>query len=120
MPYIKQNRRKEAKNNPQTVGELNYAITCQCLASQEECLLSDSVVRLCAKYIIQQPTIDYDTLNGVVGAIESARLEYFSRLGDLPPASRVDWALVYARNLFYYAHVVPYEDRKIKENGDVY
>ena len=39
---------------------------------------------------------DYQTINDIVGALEGAKLEFYRRV------------------------VVPYEDQKIKENGDVY
>ena len=45
---------------------------------------------LCAK------GINYDNLNGVVGVLECAKQELYRRI------------------------VVPYEDHKMKENGDVY
>lgn len=39
---------------------------------------------------------DYQTINDIVGALEGAKLEFYRRVA------------------------VPYEDAKIKENGDVY
>lgn len=40
--------------------------------------------------------LNYQTINDILGALEGAKLEFYRRV------------------------VVPYEDKKIKENGDVY
>jgi hypothetical protein len=63
---------------PNDAGELNYTLTIVCLD-----YLSNKGER-------------YATMNDVVGALESCKLEMYRRL------------------------VSPYEDEKIKENGDVY
>lgn len=88
MPYISQERRQQLE--PQiidgkihwppvlTVGELNYRITQ---------LVMDYVNRVGQSYIV---------MNDVIGAMESAKLEFYRRI------------------------VVPYEDTKIQQNGDVY
>jgi hypothetical protein len=47
------------------------------------------------KYLEHHP-LKYQTLNDIVGALEGAKLELYRRL------------------------IAPYEDEKIKENGDVY
>jgi hypothetical protein len=82
MPYIKQEKRKELANflaMPRTAGELNYMVTC---------LVND--------YITKVGSLEYQTINDVVGALEGAKLEFYRRVA------------------------APYEDTKIKENGDVY
>jgi hypothetical protein len=78
MPYISQDRRAFAVNNPETPGELNFAIT-----------------RILNIYIRRQPW-NYQTLNDCLGALEGAKLEFYRRV------------------------VVPYEQDKEIENGDVY
>ena len=78
MPYIKQEDRARAWREPQSPGELNFAITCR---------LQDYITR---------KGLSYTAINDVLGAIEGAKLEFYRRV------------------------VVPYEDEKIKENGDVY
>lgn len=77
MPYIHEYRRSDAETDPDTVGELNYAITV---------LLHRYIARfgLC-----------YDNINDVLGAVEGAKQEFYRRIA------------------------APYEDKKIKENGDV-
>lgn len=86
MPYITKERRDYFKSltdnieqlNSCTPGDLNYLITTLILA----------YVKLKGK--------DYTHLNDVVGALESAKVEFQRRV------------------------VAPYEDLKIHNNGDVY
>jgi hypothetical protein len=83
MPYITKDQREEVRIDyrdrmPNDAGELNYTLTIVCLD-----YLSNKGER-------------YATMNDVVGALESCKLEMYRRL------------------------VSPYEDEKIKENGDVY
>lgn len=80
MPYIKQAARDAlwAGDSPQNAGELNYLFTCM------------SVLYL------DTHGISYQTMNDVIGALDSAKTEFNRRV------------------------VAPYEDEKIKENGDVY
>lgn len=86
MPYIKQEDRKDLKSlvekigeTPiQSVGHLNYLVT-----------------MLCQEFLSQHPG-GYRSINGVVGALECAKLEFYRRLAT------------------------PYEDGKIAEHGDVY
>jgi hypothetical protein len=53
------------------------------------------ITSLCVEYI-EQHGLSYQTVNDIVGALEGAKLEFYARVAR------------------------PYEDRKIKENGDVY
>jgi hypothetical protein len=86
MPYIKQADRLNIDSQVnrlssacETVGDLNYAITTLLLRHAE-----------------LQPKVGYPELNGYVGVLESAKLEFYRR------------------------RIAPYEDKKIAENGDVY
>ena len=85
MPYIKHEDRSsldirpmESAGRAQNAGELNYQIT------------------LLAIQFVKDHGLKYETLNAVVGAIESAKAEFQRRL------------------------VAPYEDTKVEQNGDVY
>jgi len=81
MPYIKKEDRERLDNLesiPETPGELNYVIT------------------MCINRYIGEHGLRYDIINDVVGALESAKLEFYRRIA------------------------APYEDIKIIENGDVY
>lgn len=82
MPYIKQRDRNEIDTNvrgAETPGELNYQIT-----------------GLCLDYMDRVRSINYTTINEVIGALECAKQEFYRRIAT------------------------PYEKNKIKENGDVY
>lgn len=57
--------------------------------------LNYEITMLCLRYACFRGT-SYQTANDIIGALEGAKLEFYRRA------------------------VAPYEDRKIKENGDVY
>jgi len=79
MPYIpQQDRNRDTKSNPANPGQLNW-------------IISDAVA-----YYVRSHGLNYQTINDVVGALESAKLEFYRRLA------------------------VPYENSKITTNGDVY
>jgi len=78
MPYIDKKQRSTAAECPLTPGELNYAIT-----------------RLLDFYIAEKGA-DYTQMNAAMGAVESAKQEFYRRV------------------------VVPYEEHKRRVNGDVY
>lgn len=80
MPYVSRDRRARVllPHEDSTPGDLNYAFT-----------------SLARDYLTQKG-VSYSTLNDVVGALESAKLEFYRRV------------------------VTPYENGKIQENGDVY
>lgn len=80
MPYISENSKYDLDEGaaPTTPGELNYLLTQQTL-----------------RYL-RAKGLTYHTINDVIGALESAKLEFYRRVA------------------------VPYEDGKIKTNGDVY
>lgn len=83
MPYISEERRQALASlvsiGPEAAGELNYCITDMCLA-----------------YIDNQAVDpNYSIYNAVIGALESAKLEFYRRA------------------------IAPYETQKMFENGDV-
>lgn len=82
MPYIQQHRKEHLEKaddpKPKGPGELNFVFTWFALD------------------YIERYGESYQIINDVIGALESAKLEFYRRL------------------------VVPYEDKKIEENGDVY
>lgn len=78
MPYIKKRNRDAASRMPCNPGELNFTIT-----------------QLCTGYMVRNG-LNYANINEVMGALESAKLEFYRRVA------------------------APYEDKKIFENGDVY
>lgn len=83
MPYVSADTKKEFEQYelplyPVSIGVLNYMIT-----------------RLLLQYA-ETHRESYETLNAIMGAVESAKLEFYRRV------------------------VVPYEKAKIIENGDCY
>ena len=81
MPYIKPELRDDlepVRMVPGNVGELNYQVT-----------------RVVSNYLLRKGT-SYQTINDIIGVLESAKLEFYRRIA------------------------APYENDKIKENGDVY
>lgn len=57
--------------------------------------LNFQITELCLEYL-HSKGLAYHTINDILGALEGAKLEFYRRVA------------------------VPYEDQKIKENGDVY
>jgi len=80
MPYIKEGRREDLDSGLSMIvpGELNYKITL-----------------LLIQYM-NAKGLNYQTINDIMGALESAKAEFYRRIA------------------------APYEDDKIKDNGDVY
>jgi hypothetical protein len=58
--------------------------------------LNYAITTLVQGYLARKPKVGYAELNEVIGVLEAAKLEFYRR------------------------RVAPYEDGKIKENGDVY
>lgn len=78
MPYIKYEDREGAlTEGPISDGELNYVIH-----------------ELLTEYLSTRET-NYETYNGIIGVLESIKLEFYRRL------------------------IAYHEDKKIKENGDI-
>ena len=66
MPYIKKERRKKAKVNPETLGELNYAIT-----------------KMIIRYMRHQSTqFSYDKVATVTGVLENVKQEFYRRMAS--------------------------------------
>lgn len=100
MPYIKQARRAEI--NPGVFGGLDF----QGNEITDDWFIDRSAIKtagelnfafsLLAKSYLDNTEYSYAKMNDVVGALEGAKLEFYRRVA------------------------APYEDEKIKENGDVY
>lgn len=54
------------------------------------------ILTLVCRYYFETTTANYQAINDIIGALEGCKLEFYRRL------------------------VAPYENKKIKENGDVY
>jgi hypothetical protein len=81
MPYIDKRARSfldQSVCHSISAGELNYQFT------------------MLARTYLHNHGTTYATINDIIGAFESAKMEFYRRV------------------------VIPYEEKKIKENGDVY
>lgn len=138
MPYINKKLRKKAALEPETAGELNYAITIRLIEFLEAVdeveiakyleMLEKQVFWLCTSYL-DRHGMSYTHANEVIGVLECARREMerrctADRIED--PFNHPNWAVDQAGfALMYvtddiYEILAEYEDEKIAENGDVY
>lgn len=62
--------------------------------------------------------LSYRVINDILGALEGAKLEFKRRKG--PGLNQVLYAFDEVKADFYRRVAAPYEDEKIKQNGDVY
>ena len=125
MPYIKSDEYVRAAHHPATPGELNYAITLQIIyflqQRGDEVMLYAEVWMICRDYLIRKG-LNYTFYNDVMGALECAEREMFRRTSHryLHPARTACGMLNKVAGTVYDQMLAPYEDEKIKENGDVY
>jgi hypothetical protein len=126
MPYITQIARQQLADGGliQTAGELNYTFTqairkydCEEGRFSEEGLTQDLNL-LIGRYIATHGK-SYSVINDILGALEGAKLEYKRRRG-LRGYESLKWVFDDVKTEFYRRVVSPYEDEKIKQNGDVY
>lgn len=124
MPYIPQDIRKHVElMGPRTAGELNYLITKELIQGEKTNDLS-GIYGLLKEYVGYHAThsaVNYQVFNDVSGAVTNAVGEYYRRMGG---NSRYTQEITHkagdALEEFYDNYIAPYEDQKIKENGDVY
>lgn len=118
MPYITPNARKVLDNGkacPIDAGELNYVITKALLEETCPIKLGERIEDILEKYLQVNGT-RYQRLNDILGVLFLAPYEYRRRKGVNHPAMFVTRELA-AR--FLVETYNPYEDAKIKENGDI-
>jgi hypothetical protein len=131
MPYIKQERRdalnkwlslpreSEARiksPGPGDAGELNFCLT-MLLIDQKPPKQEDFEAVMHA-YIASQVPMRYARLNDIVGAAECAVLEADRRAPHQYLYQKL--LLSNAARKFYSQVAAPYEDTKIRENGDIH
>lgn len=117
MPYITEDRRRVMFPGqvPTNAGELNYCFTMMVLESDDMRGLHKDIADLGIKYI-EAKGMKYQHANDVMGAITGAKLEYVRRTGRHKFDSLFDDA---AKVFYATSGIGPYEDTKIKENGDL-
>lgn len=117
MPYVSQEARLRLETGyPETAGELNYEITKLLIEARSEDYLFAEYKYLITAYVDKNGK-SYQTYNDIIGATMGAGLEYHRRTGKLSPFAIL---LHVELGKFYQDVIAPYEDGKIKENGDVY
>lgn len=126
MPYIGQKHREAVlRDGPTSPGELNFCITTACLRYSRAITplseLQDAVMAACRVYTMRCGAM-YSTFNDVVGALECSKFEITRRRDALKNDvnGSIQFALNTVKKVYYDDIVAPYEDAKIKENGDVF
>lgn len=123
MPYIQQGAKDDLHYlQPRNVGELTYRFTVVALSDNH---YSDKYNDLMysAKLYWGNGQKNFQRHAEVLGAFTAARHELKRRLEccslKLGILADARWALEAAEGDYYIAEVGPYEDEKIKTNGDV-
>lgn len=121
MPYITQDRRAAYHDTKdqrygtlgiETPGDLNYLITSDLILGEPT--MEEDIKDRIAAFLEERSKLNYQAINDVVGALVGAKLELKRRThGDAPVIDKV-------LADFYAKVAAPYEDVKIRENGDVY
>lgn len=132
MPYIAQEERSHSVENPRTPGELNYAITLKLIhAWNMKCTplalsaMRGGILHLFA-YFWAEKIQNYTTINDIYGALACSIFEWRRRVRpkgfgfEGMARKNLVQALSKVAEQFYIDIVIPYEERKIRENGDVY
>lgn len=138
MPYIKNDRESLVRGErcPKEPGELNFLVTVMLLdvlKEQQPDLkrFEERLLSLAMAYAVDEP-LKYQRINDIVGAFTGAWMEFIRRKTDGTYDTRafsMDTAELYdaagnsiglALEAFYKNVAGPYENKKIKENGDVY
>lgn len=125
MPYIKVADRRKVDvypNSVSTPGELNYLLTKVILKKDffDMDELQFKLRKHCCEYYTNKKNY-YQTYNDIIGALNCCSLEFSRRFYDDYGRERktVLSALRIVASNFYIEFAVPYEDKKIVENGDV-
>lgn len=132
MPYLKPERRKELASDPTPAdsADLNYLFTLEYIKNNEPKLAESSSERqekvatalkdIVIKFLLQKNVIRYDVYNDVAGALNLSLREFFRRTQDGIAYFDYLEAVMRVEDWLADAMVAPYEERKIKENGDLY
>lgn len=132
MPYIEHRDRAAARREPKTPGELNYAIT-ELAINEIHCYPEAAVERFdeaVATYVtdyLERVGLSYTNCNAAMGALDCAGRELLRRTMPQENDPRRESFILdlgeqlgLARDYLYQDVLVPYEDEKIRVNGDVY
>lgn len=119
MPYIKQNARQEFAFNlnrwAKNPGELNYVCT-MAVGMYGPSESATTVIKEFIQHYISHKGVSYQTYNDIMGVLTCMICEITRRIGL---EHEVVQYLSKLSTNFYKETVVPYEELKIKENGDL-
>jgi len=121
MPYVKQGDRKylrqyliDGSGIPEDPGPLNFCITTSMI---NHTFNEDEWFDRLEEYVHIKGK-SYTVLNEIMGVLTCAWFELKRR--DYALSTEYDYRLERLAKRFYDEVIAPYEDIKIKENGDVY
>jgi hypothetical protein len=118
MPYIDQIARTEldsGQRDPRNCGELNYKITMMALKRPSLEEFKQSVWNQITAYA-DPDELRYQIINDVIGALIGSAEELNRRN---PQLDRYIQTLRFLARKFYVEVAAPYEDLKMRENGDL-
>ena len=126
MPYIKSEDYRRAGREPTTPGELNYAMTLRAnLHFLVVSTLGDfetQVEELCAGFM-ERNGVSYTNYNNMIGVLYCCGMELIRRVTNPLYFNQANHCQVILNRIAwtsYHDKLVPYEDIKIAENGDVF
>ena len=122
MPYITEDRRRSIDSGvvPQNCGELNYLITMMLIQAKNKknlALIKADLHTALNIYTGQFPSLRYQHVNDVLGALDGAGREFARR--EHYNAAQFQAVLRAVGAEFYQTVAAPYEDVKRNENGDI-
>ena len=103
---------------PQDCGELNYALTINCIRYDRlKYNALDAYTKAICEWYAQAKPLRYQRINDIVGACECAAMELERRR---PGAKKFEAMTLHYLSRYVYGHIaVAYEIQKIAENGDI-
>lgn len=121
MPYIKQGERDKLKQDrkAETVGQLTYLYT-RALIESSSHAVATRLEAATYKYLPTREARHFSDYAEVLGALNAARLEFMRRNALTLKDQQRLLAVEQFTTHFYLMEIAPYEDSKMRENGDVY
>jgi hypothetical protein len=119
MPYISNNARQELQTRtPQNPGELNYVFytLIRTGVTQQHVYLAIAQ-RYWKDYAVGK---GYQAINDIMGALYCCHMEFHRRTTGYSGILTYANVLLDVAFKFYQEVVVPYEKKKIEENGDIF
>lgn len=122
MPYLTQQQKDDLKKKGkpiETPGELTYDYTLA-LINASTTQIRRSLKRTTEEFISNNPK-NFSTYCSIMGSLDCTCREFIRRKSTIDISDEKKLAeLEQFSQSFYKTVIAPYEDQKIKENGDVY